>query len=71
VTIRLMYPQPSPFELEMLGRQEQEARERLHSARERYSTDDGDIPHEHHELIGKLEAEWKELHERLRRARER
>jgi hypothetical protein len=53
----------------MLMRQEQSARERLDAARERHSADDGEIPDEHHELIRKLEAEWKELRDRLHRAR--
>jgi hypothetical protein len=65
-----MYPQQSPFELEMLARQEREARDRLDLARKRHMTDDGEIPHEHHELIHKLEAEWQHLHDRLHRARE-
>lgn len=60
---------PSPFEVEMLARQEQEARERLVAARERHRTADGEIPHEHHALIHKLEAEWKEVRDRLHRAR--
>jgi len=65
-----MYPQQSPFELEMLAKQEREARDRLDLARKRHSTDDGEIPPEHHELIHKLEAEWKELRDWLHRARE-
>jgi hypothetical protein len=65
-----MGPQISPFELEMLARQEREARNRLDAARKRHTTDDGEIPHEHHKLIHKLEAEWKEVSERLHRARQ-
>jgi hypothetical protein len=65
-----MGPWPSPFELDMLARQEREARDRLDLARKRRSTDDGEIPHEHHALIHKLEAEWQELRDRLHQARE-
>jgi len=58
-----------PRELEMLAREEQDRREALAAARDRNMTDDGVIPSEHHELIHKLEAEWKEAVERLERAR--
>lgn len=64
-----MYGHANPAEIEMLARQAREARESLDAARQRYATDDGVIPREHHELIEKLEAEWKHLHDRLHRAR--
>jgi hypothetical protein len=57
------------WELEQIEREEREARERLEAARERHMTADGEIPHEHHELIHKLEAEWKHAVERLEHAR--
>lgn len=53
------------WEFEQIEREERESRERLEDARERHMTDDGVIPHEHHELIHRLEAEWKEARERL------
>jgi hypothetical protein len=62
-------PQESPFELEMLARQEREARGRLDAARARKMDEEGVVPHEHHALIRKLEAEWKQAKERLHRAR--
>lgn len=50
-------------------RQEEAARARLAEARERQKIDEGDAPHEHAELIRKLEAEWKHALERLERHR--
>jgi hypothetical protein len=57
------------WEFEQIEREEREARERLEAARERHMTDDGQIPHEHHELIHRLEADWKKAAERLEHAR--
>ena len=57
------FPQPSPFELEMLSRKELELREQLAEARQ--AKHQGEVPHEHHELIHKLEAELKKVVERL------
>ena len=57
------------FEFEEIERNEREARERLEHARERHRLDDGVIPHEHHELIHKLEVEWQQAVERLEHAR--
>ena len=67
MTIGHMYPQPSPFELEMLARREQEARERLHAARDRNTTDESAATHE--SLIHRLEEDWKKALERLEHAR--
>ncbi len=58
---------PEGGELAMLAQQEQTARERLEAARDRNLLDDGVAEHEHHALIHKLEAEWKEARERLER----
>ena len=58
-----------PWELEQIAREEREARERLEAARERNLMNEGEAPHEHHELIRKLEAEWQQAVERLERAR--
>jgi hypothetical protein len=57
------------WEVEQIAREEREARERLEAARERHMTDDGVIPHEHHELIHRLEDDWKHAVERLEHAR--
>jgi hypothetical protein len=66
-----MYGGINPRELEMLEHEEREARESLAAAREQHMLDDGVIPHEHHELINKLEAEWKHAVERLERVRKK
>jgi len=58
---------PNPKQLEQVERQEQEARLRLTAAREQAH---GDAPREHHELVHKLEAEWKHALDRLHRARQ-
>ena len=52
--------------LEHVERQEREARLRLADARAQAQ---GESPREHHELIHKLEAEWKHALEHLHRAR--
>ncbi len=52
--------------LEQVERAEREARLRLAAAREQAQ---GEAPGEHHELIHKLEAEWKHALERLHTAR--
>jgi len=57
------------WELEEIERDERAARERLEAARERNLMVDGEIPHEHHELLHRLEAEWKQARERLEHAR--
>lgn len=56
--------------LPAVGQQEHEARLRLAAAREQALMDDGEASREHHELIHKLEAEWKHALERLNRARQ-
>ncbi len=58
------------WELEQVEREEREARLRLEAAREQARMNDGEAPHEHHELIHKLEAEWKHALERLHGARQ-
>ena len=60
---------PNPRELEMLEREEHEARTALASAREQHQLEDGTIPDQHQSLIGKLEEEWKHAVSRLERAR--
>ncbi len=57
-------------ELQMVVRQENEARLRLSAAREQAQMIDGEVPSEHHELIHKLEAEWKHALEHLHRHRQ-
>jgi hypothetical protein len=42
----------------------------LKAAREQALTNEGGAPSEHHELIHKLEADWKHALERLHRARQ-
>jgi hypothetical protein len=58
-----------PEEYIRLEREEQEARSRLEQARDRNELDDGVYEPEHHELIHKLEAEWKHAVERLKGSR--
>jgi regulator of RNase E activity RraB len=58
-----------PDELVQMEREEQEARLRLEDAREQNKRDDGVYEPEHHALIHRLEAEWKEALERLHLAR--
>lgn len=55
-----------PEEYIRLVRDEQEARARLEQVRDRNDEDDGIYEPEHHELIHKLEAEWKHAVERLK-----
>jgi hypothetical protein len=57
-------------ELQMVVQQEHEARTRLAAAREQARMIDGEAPSEHHELIHKLEAEWKHAVEHLHRTRQ-
>jgi hypothetical protein len=56
-------------ELIRVEREERDARLALEAAKERNRMDDGEAPHEHHELIHKLEAEWKQALERLHHVR--
>ncbi len=56
-------------ELEMVEREEHAARLRLSEARDRTLMADGEVPPEHHELVRKLEADWKHALERLHRTR--
>jgi hypothetical protein len=58
-----------PRELEQVEREEREAQLRLAAAREQAMTSEGEVPKEHHDLVRKLEAEWKQALERLERAR--
>jgi hypothetical protein len=58
------------FEFEEIERQEREARLRLEAAREQKKMDEGEAQHERPELIRKLEEEWEQAVERLRRLRE-
>jgi hypothetical protein len=58
-----------PDELIRMERDEQNARLALEAAKERNKMDDGEASHEHHELIHKLEADWKHALERLHHAR--
>ena len=61
---------PEPRQLEQIEREESEARLRLAAAREQALMNEGEAPSEHHEIIHKLEAEWKHALERLHRARQ-
>ncbi len=63
------YYTPNPKLLEQVAREEREARSRLATAREQATMNEGEPPAEHHELIHKLEAEWKRARERLHRVR--
>jgi hypothetical protein len=59
-----------PQQLEQVEREENEARLRLEAAREQALMNEGEVPSEHHELIHKLEADWKHALERLHQARQ-
>ncbi len=59
-----------PQQLQQVEREENEARLRLEAAREQALMNEGEVPSEHHELIHKLEADWKHALERLHQARE-
>lgn len=58
-----------PEELELVEREEREARLRLGEARERQLMNEGEAPAEHTELLCRLEADWQRALERLHRAR--
>lgn len=58
-----------PDELQQVEREEREAQLRLAAAREQAKMNDGEAPTEHHELLHKLEEEWKRARERLERSR--
>ena len=58
-----------PPQLLQVQREESEARLRLEAAREQALMNEGEVPSEHHELIHKLEADWKHALERLHRTR--
>lgn len=58
---------PNPEQLEQVERAEQAARLRVSAAR---AEAQGDAPHEHHELIHKLEAERKHAFDRLHQVRQ-
>jgi hypothetical protein len=58
-----------PPELQTMVNEEQEKRLALAEARERAEMVDGEVPPEHHELIHRLEADWKHALERLHKAR--
>jgi hypothetical protein len=60
---------PEPRQLQQVVREENESRLRLAAAREQALMVDGEVPSEHHELIHKLEAEWKHALEHLHRTR--
>ena len=60
---------PQPRELEMVEQEERELRLRLAAAREQARMSEGEAPPEHHELLRRLEAEWKLARERLDRTR--
>jgi hypothetical protein len=60
---------PEPRELEEIVRDEQEARLRLDEARDKARRNEGETPTEDHELIQRLEADWKHALERLHRIR--
>lgn len=57
-----------PRELQQLEREEEAARLRLAEARERSLMEEGEAPTSDHELVRRLEAEWKHALERLHRA---
>jgi hypothetical protein len=54
-----------PRQLEAIERDELEARLRLADARDKAEMTDGEAPTADHELIQRLEAEWKHALERL------
>jgi hypothetical protein len=58
-----------PPELQEIAREEQEARLRLSEARDREERNEGETPTADHELIQRLEADWKRALERLHRIR--
>lgn len=59
-----------PRQFEAIERDEMEARLRLADARDKADSVDGETPTADHELIQRLEAEWKHALERLHRHRE-
>ena len=60
----------NPEELELVEREEHEARLALAEARDRQRMSEGEVPSEHMELLRRLEADWQHALERLHRARE-
>jgi hypothetical protein len=58
-----------PPEIQAMVNEEQETRLRLAEARDKAEMVDGEVPTEHHELIHRLEADWKHALERLHKAR--
>jgi vacuolar-type H+-ATPase subunit H len=58
-----------PDELLAVEREEEDARLRLEEARERRRRSGGEAPSEDHDLLERLEAEWKHALDRLHRAR--
>jgi hypothetical protein len=60
----------NPEELELVEREEHEARLRLGEARERQLMNEARAPAGHTELLRRLEADWQRALERLHRARE-
>ena len=58
-----------PRELEQITRDEHEARLRLDEARTRADMNEGEAPTADHELLQRLEADWKHALERLHRIR--
>ena len=58
-----------PSQYYQIEREEQEARLRLDAAREHQLENEGESPTADHELIERLEAEWKHALERLHLAR--
>ena len=56
-----------PNELEQITRDEHEARLRLDEARTRADMNEGEAPTADHELLQRLEADWKHALERLHR----
>lgn len=63
-------PPDEMVRLEQVERQEAAARLNLKAAREQAKNYNGEVPREHHELIQRLETEWKHAAERLHRARQ-
>lgn len=58
-----------PRELEQIARDEQEARLRLDEARSRADMNEGEAPTADHELLQRLEADWKHALQRLHLSR--
>ncbi len=54
-----------PPELQRIEQEEHEARQRLAEARDRAEMNEGEAPTADHELIQRLEADWKHALERL------